>query len=160
MPLAGQVLKPQVKLGKSPDDCWSWLGPLCSEGHGKKTFAGRDMLAHRWLWEQLFGPIPAGLVVYTTCPSKSCVNPHHLACGTQAQACRNSVQTKLLPGDVYEIQLAKENAGQHTAQMLANKFDVLPGAIHAIWNGTTWGRSKRFRGPKVPRNQHTSSAQL
>lgn len=158
MPNAGQVVKPLVRLGKNPDDCWSWLGPVCSLGHGKKTFAGRDIVAHRWLWEQLFGPIPKGLVVYTTCPSKACVNPHHLACGTQAAACRASVQTKLLPGDVLEIQMAKEDAGPNTARLLAEKFDVNPGAIHAIWRGTTWRRGKRFHGPNVPRNQHTRRA--
>jgi hypothetical protein len=88
VPFAGQVIKPLVKLGKRADDCWEWLGPKCSAGHGKKTFNGRDVLAHRWMWEQLFGPIPDGLVVFTTCENKGCINPHHFACGTQAQACR------------------------------------------------------------------------
>jgi hypothetical protein len=155
MPHAGQGVKPMVKLGRKADDCWTWLGALGSEGHGKKTFAGRDIMAHRWLWEQLFGRIPPGLVIYTTCESKACINPHHLACGTQAEACRNSVQTKLLPSDVLEIQMAKEDAGPNTAPQLAAKFDVQVAAIHAIWRGTTWRRGKHFRGPKQPRNQYT-----
>lgn len=158
MPLAGQVIKPLVKLGKRADDCWEWLGPKCSAGHGKKTFNGRDVLAHRWMWEQLFGPIPDGLVVFTTCENKGCINPHHFACGTQAQACRQSVQTKLLPADVTEIKAAKADAGPNTARVLADRYDVSPQLIRDIWRGGAWSRARKFHGPKKPRNQHTRNA--
>jgi len=106
-----------VKLGRSPEACWTWLGPTTEDGHGKLTFCGRDEVAHRWLWEQLFGPLPKGWVVYSTCESKGCINPHHLAAGLQADANRSSVQTKLLPSDVAEIKAAKETAGPNTARM-------------------------------------------
>lgn len=155
MPHAGQVIKPLVKLGRRADDCWEWLGPKGSAGHGKKTFNGKDVPAHRWLWMQLFGPIPDGLVVYTTCESKACINPHHLACGLMADACRQSVQTKLLPGDVVEIRAAKADAGPNTARVLGDRFGVSAQLIRDIWRGGAWSRARKFRGPKQPRNQHT-----
>ncbi len=158
MPHAGQTLKPLVKLPRDPAGCWEWLGPKTENGHGKKTFAGRDVMAHRWLWQQLFGPIPDGLVVYATCETKGCVNPQHLACGTQAQACRSSVQTKLLPADVAEIKAAREGASLSTAQMLADRYGIAASTVRDIWRGCSWSRARKFRGPKQPRNQHSASA--
>lgn len=154
MPLPGQAIKERVRLGKSPDACWTWCGPVTNGGYGHLTFCGRDVLAHRWIWEQLFGPIPDGLVVYSTCESKACINPHHLACGTQAQACRQSVQTKLMPADVSEIRAARRNSSPLTAQQLAARFDVSPQTIHDIWRGDAWSAPRKNRGPKRPRNQH------
>lgn len=157
MPLPGQPIRARVKIGRSADDCWTWLGPTSNAGHGKITFCGRDELAHRWMWEQLFGPIPGGLVVYSTCESKSCINPHHLACGTQASACRSSVQTKLLPADVAEIKAAKTTASANTARFLGEKYGISPSLIRDIWAGRAWARSKKFHGPRQPRNQHPPS---
>lgn len=154
MPHPGQTMRPLVKLGRAPDDCWTWLGPIGTTGHAKKTFAGKDMPAHRWIWEQLFGPIPDGLVVYSTCESKSCINPHHLACGTIADAVRSSVTTKLLPADVLEIKAATEHTST-TAEYFASKFGCSPQLVRDIWRGDAWSRSRKFRGPKRPRNQHT-----
>lgn len=156
MPLPGQPIRARVKLGKSADDCWTWLGPATDAGHGKITFCGRDELAHRWLWEQLFGPIPAGLVVFSTCENKGCINPHHLACSTQADACRSSVQTKLLPADVAEIKAAKNTASPNTARFLAERFGVSPSLIREIWAGKAWTRGRKFHGPRQPRNQYTT----
>jgi hypothetical protein len=155
MPHAGQVLKPQVKLGKRPDDCWNWMGPRTNGGYGKKRFGGRDVMAHRWMWEQLFGPIPDGLVVYTTCDTRGCVNPHHLACGTQAEANRNAITTKLLPADVSDIRAAKADAGPNTARVLAARYDVTPATIHDIWAQRSWGRGRKRR----PNRTNIESAQ-
>lgn len=153
MPHPGQTMRPLVKLGRAAGDCWQWLGPVSNVGHGKKTFGGRDIPAHRWLWEQLFGPIPDGLVVYSTCESKACINPHHLACGTMADAVRGSVGTKLLPADVLEIKAAEQSA--NAARFYADKFEVSPQLIRDIWRDDAWSRAKKFRGPKQPSNQHT-----
>ena len=158
MPLPGQSIKPRVKLGRSPEACWTWLGPTTEDGHGKLTFCGRDEVAHRWLWEQLFGPLPKGWVVYSTCESKGCINPHHLAAGLQADANRSSVQTKLLPSDVAEIKAAKETAGPNTARVLAARFDVSENTVRDIWRGASWARGRRNKGPKRPANQHTGAA--
>lgn len=58
--LPGETMKPLVRLGKTPDDCWEWIGRKHDNGYGKKQFHSRTLLAHRWLWTQLFGPIPGG----------------------------------------------------------------------------------------------------
>lgn len=155
MPRAGMPLKPRVKMGRTPGDCWTWLGAINNSGHAQLTFCGRDTLGHRWIWEQLFGPIPPGYVVYSTCDSKSCINPNHLAMGMQATANRQSIQHTLLPADVVEIRAAKEQATSVTPGLLAERFGVSVSTIRDVWNGRTWGRPRRNRGPRSPANQHT-----
>lgn len=41
--------------------------------------------AHRYAWEQINGPIPAGMVIDHTCWEHSCVNVDHLRLATRAQ---------------------------------------------------------------------------
>lgn len=142
MPLPGQTMSPMVRLGRTPEQCWTWIGPVGTSGYGCKTFCGRDMLAHRWIWEQLFGPIPKGLVVYHTCGIRTCVNPHHLALGAQADANRAGEATRLLPDDVAAIRAAKDDCPR-TAARLAERYGVLPATIRDIWSRRSWGPRRR-----------------
>jgi len=43
-----------------------------SNGRGKPK-----LLAHRWIYEQVVGPIPAGLDLDHLCRNRWCVNPEH-----------------------------------------------------------------------------------
>jgi hypothetical protein len=148
MGIAGGTLKPLVKLGRNPADCWTWLGPKNQGGYGKKTFDGGDLLAHRWIWMQLFGPIAEGLVIHHTCNNPGCINPHHLVVTTQAENVREGVGTTLTPGDVTEIKAARKGHGPNTANALANRFGVTPQLIRDIWHGRAWSRPKPFYGPR------------
>lgn len=61
--------------------CWLWIGPISQYGYGKigKTSKfGRDMQAHRGVYETLVGPIPPGMEIDHKCNCRSCVNPGHL----------------------------------------------------------------------------------
>lgn len=145
MPAAGQTIKPLVRMGRTPEACWTWLGPKTPDGHGKKTYCGRDTLAHRWMWQMLFGPIPRGRVVYHTCDSKECVNPAHLACGMQADANRQSINAVLLPTDVQEIREADWTPD--SARVLADRYGVSPNTVRDAARGRTWRRGKPNVGP-------------
>lgn len=147
MPKAGQTIKPLVKLGKRSDDCWEWIGPRHPAGYGKKTFHGQDVLAHRWIWEQLFGPIPAGLVVHHECQNTSCVNPHHLRVCTQAENVREAVTTKLTASDVLDIKRAKPaTRTPHLADTLAQRHGCSRQLVYDIWQGRAWSRAQPFYG--------------
>jgi hypothetical protein len=65
----------------SVDDngCWIWRLRTEPEGYGRLTVDGKDgYLAHRFVYEQLVGPIPDGLHLDHLCRVRSCVNPEHL----------------------------------------------------------------------------------
>lgn len=62
----------------TPDGCWRWTGTLTHGGYGQIARHGRNVTAHRAMWEHLRGPIPEGLVIDHLCLNRRCVNPDHL----------------------------------------------------------------------------------
>ncbi|WP_399559394.1 HNH endonuclease signature motif containing protein [Streptomyces chartreusis] len=63
---------------KKTETCWLWTGAKTVAGYGQFTTAGRTDGAHRWAYEHLVGPIPAGLHIDHLCRTPACVNPAHL----------------------------------------------------------------------------------
>lgn len=65
---------------KAITPCIIWNGPTITTH--KITYgrlSGKKMiLAHRYVYEQVFGPIPNGLVIDHLCRNGLCVNPEHL----------------------------------------------------------------------------------
>lgn len=49
------------------------------------TRNGKDMLLHRWVYEEMFGEIPDGMVILHSCDNSLCINPEHLSAGTQKE---------------------------------------------------------------------------
>lgn len=47
---------------------------------------------HRWLYTEMFGPIPDNLVVRHKCDNGICIRPDHLELGTKAQNSRDMVE--------------------------------------------------------------------
>lgn len=64
---------------RGPDDCWLWLAnKTAPNGHGRFSTGGSMVMAHRFAYELLVGPIPDGLVIDHLCRVRLCVNPKHL----------------------------------------------------------------------------------
>ena len=65
------------------DTCHLWQASKTNNGYGRFCVRhGSTVVAHKWLWEQVHGPIPDGLqldhVKDRGCHSKHCVNLLHL----------------------------------------------------------------------------------
>jgi hypothetical protein len=59
-------------------DCWEWTASITDDGYGRFKGHGTMVNAHRFAWELLVGPVPAGMVLDHLCRNRKCVNPDHM----------------------------------------------------------------------------------
>ncbi len=57
--------------------CFPWPG-LPSFGYGRLKIDGRNVQAHKAVYERVVGPVPDGMVLDHLCRNRVCVNPEHL----------------------------------------------------------------------------------
>lgn len=110
------------------------------------------MYVHRKAWEDVHGPIPAGMIVLHTCDNQSCVLVKHLRVGTYADNTADMISkgrgsrptlrgsdhphAKLTELDVVAIREAIASGEVQTR--IAERFGVSSTAITGIKLGKTW----------------------
>lgn len=58
--------------------CWVWQKST-SRGYARFSVDGQHVYAHRWAYEQKYGPVPDGMQLdHFVCDNPSCVNPDHV----------------------------------------------------------------------------------
>lgn len=161
-PLAGPPVRRKTPPGLSPEQafayymgtelpaarhCWLWLGTITPTGYGVVMVRGKNIQAHRLSYTIFNGPLAADQIVRHTCDNPPCVNPHHLAAGSQAQNMQDCTDrgrqalgsalpiSRLTPEIVREIRGLR---GRETQQAIADRFGVHPGTIQALLDGKTW----------------------
>jgi hypothetical protein len=82
-----------AKVDKNgPNGCWVWTAAKCY-GYGAFNLGdGRVARAHRYSYELLVGPIPAGAPLDHLCRNKACVNPEHLEIVTLKENTRRAMR--------------------------------------------------------------------
>jgi hypothetical protein len=130
--------------------CWFWLGALGRGGYGSLGFMGRQLKAHRAMFQIVAGfELPANLMVCHKCDMPSCINPDHLFLGTQAENMRdcskkgrfparsggNTDSNKLTESDI----LAIRSRSGDSYSALAAEFGVSKGMISHIVSRRKWG---------------------
>lgn len=59
--------------------------------HIRFKMNNKNVLAHRFVYQECFGEIPDGLVVRHKCDKPKCINPEHLELGTDGDNVRDMV---------------------------------------------------------------------
>lgn len=145
-----------------PDDCWLWRGKK-SNGYGAVMVDGHMLGAHKFMFEHVFGEVPANREVCHQCDVKLCCNPRHLYAGTHAQNMADASERGLMRGlrgeqhpnarltaaQVISIRDAYD-AGVPRAR-LAESAGVSEATIGSITRNDAWVDPKRPTAPKGQR---------
>jgi hypothetical protein len=129
--------------------CWIWLLAKNDRGYGRKQLGGRKesgghkVPAHRYMYEKIYGKIPAGLQLDHVCRNTSCVNPTHLQPVTCAENTRRGLSAKLDAADVRSIRqnlLCTSSYGstRGLVKVLAEHYGVSKSLISMIKNYRVW----------------------
>jgi hypothetical protein len=126
------------KIWPEPNSgCWLWGGTLNNFGYGTAYVMGGRAMAHRFVYEQLVGPIPAGLHIDHLCRNPSCVNPSHLEPVTQRENIRrgngfggrHAKQTHCVNGHPFdEKNTAIRSLGRRVCRACSRARDIVYGA--------------------------------
>lgn len=133
--------------------CVEWHGSTLPRGYGifRIPKTRRNMLAHRWAWQEKHGTVPTGMFVCHRCDNPRCVNVDHLFVGTPKDNSQDMIakgrrvigasprmangRAKLTDDDVNDIRTFRS---YFTLRQLAKEFGVGTSQIHRIVKGLAW----------------------
>jgi hypothetical protein len=73
--------------------CYLWVGWASRGGYGQfRSGPKKTASAHRFAYEALVGPVPAGLDLDHLCRVRCCCNPLHLEPVTRQENCRRGIK--------------------------------------------------------------------
>lgn len=134
--------------------CRIWTGYRDRQGYGlvmRVAISKSPLLAHRYAWSLINGPIPDRQVVRHSCDNPPCVNPGHLQLGTQADNIDDRQRRgRHRPGRLYgEAHPAHKLTAENVAEIrrlypvtstgaLALRFGVSRRTVYMAAKGLTW----------------------
>jgi hypothetical protein len=107
---------------------------------------GKFKYAHRLMYENIYGPIPDGMLVMHTCDNPQCVRPGHLKLGTNADNTADSLAKGRHKGyrgglDEFDVLSIRERrlAGERVKDIAKDYAHLVSAcAIHSVVSGKTW----------------------
>jgi hypothetical protein len=116
-------------------------------GYPRITQRGRRIPLSRFLYGQLVGPIPDGLIVRHTCDNPPCINLKHLVLGTRADNMQDKVDRGRARAAKHEAhgsakltlaQIADIRSSKESSTTMARRFSVSPGLVRQIRRHKIW----------------------
>jgi predicted DNA-binding protein (UPF0251 family) len=135
------------KVKVMPDGCHQWVGATSGAFHyGVLLVNGRNTRAHRWAWEQAYGPLVEGDCVLHRCDNPRCVNVEHLFLGDRAVNNRDAIakgrrvnhRAKLTAAAVREAFAMRERGD--TYDQIAKRFGLSGGGAWQLLNESQYAR--------------------
>lgn len=143
--LEGKLLLDEVT------ECFNWQKYRNPAGYGQLTIGSKGWLVHRYVYTQLYGRIPDGLVIMHSCDNPACCNPRHLLLGTHGQNVRDKEakgrgnqgsqngMSKLTDAQVTEIR--EQYTGKRgELAALGRLYGVHRSCIYKIVNNHHWSK--------------------
>jgi len=139
----------KYKLPTDPDKCVLWTAYRNPAGYGQVRVNMVGWLATRYVFTELFGPIPEGLVVMHICDNPACIHPGHLTIGTHGDNIRDKEakgrgnqgsqngQSKLSDAEVLAIR-ASYTGQRGELAALGRQYNVNRSCIYKIVNNHHW----------------------
>ena len=121
--------------------CWNWTGASTRDGYGNLKRGGKNTLAHRYAFEKLVAPIPAGYCVLHSCDNPACCNPDHLRTGTRKENTRDAIDRGRFVAPMQKLTLEQvEEIRKSSAsnRELGKKFCVSGTTVRDVRSGKTF----------------------
>ncbi len=115
--------------------CWLWLGARHSHGYG--TVGRPTQLAHRWMYQQIRGPIPQGYDLDHLCRTPQCVNPAHLEPVLPSVNCQRGAKAKVTPADVEQMRHLAATTRMTQAD-IGKRYGIHSSHVSRILSGRRW----------------------
>lgn len=132
--------------------CHEWQKHVQPAGYGVIKIHRKSQQAHRASYAVNVGPIPDGMVVMHKCDNPRCVNPEHLAIGSNSDNVRDMInkgrsrvhgrfgsqnqRARLHESDIGTIK--NRRAGGETYKEIAADYGVHLATIHSAVKGNSW----------------------
>lgn len=123
------------KTAKFKGECWLWPYAINSQGYGQLQISKKRYEAHKWMFEQIKGPVPHKSELDHICRQRSCINPEHLQPVSHAENCRRGYNAKLNEDKVRAI---KSLFGTKSQREIAELYGVSRATIGLIFQGKRW----------------------
>lgn len=131
--------------------CSEWQGCRNKDGYGQYHHMG----LHRWVWEQVNGPVPEGMIVMHRCDNPPCFLYEHLFLGTDADNAadreakgrnRNGDRGRRLTTEQVEAMRSHHAAGVRVRDLVI-EYGLNQATVSNILDGLTY---REVGGPVRP----------
>ena len=119
--------------------CWLWTSQVGNpDGYGRFSVCNRPVLAHRFAYETLVGPIPAGKEIDHLCRVRRCVKPSHLQVVSTFENQRRGIGVRGFRLTERQVRFIRQHVGRFGIAKLAKHFGCSITSVSLLVRRETW----------------------